>query len=610
LQWIKELANLPTNDPVWSYSVAAMYRILQHPKEALRILKEVEPQPTDNWSFLLLTAETNAELEDFSAALDYFHKVKALHPALIGTDKGFKEMYWGRVLLAEADCHRRVKDYDSAVKCYHDILDQDIGYESHPGEIHANALTSLFAVWNEGSDHAATLSFLRELKDSTKAGQGLSYWLGNIIGSRDTLHGHVIKAAKQLGDVEEISQLYSDVIEPKTPGQVTEGHSPQVPIENIKSLRFFHAALKFHGSHVHRDHVEALKTWEELVSDPDDTWDGYWVVYKTSRVLARALLDKGAGELSDRPGPTSTSSYVARLEALCNSSQQSIRGTRQSVHDPHVCLIRLHLLNGNETLADENARSLLRGVFDEWPSDRNDESLRRRFGVLAQVLTVYGLQDDAVAAWQALKPRGSANTASEDKPGSTAQLIAGDEVGPDHSSATDASSSTLQAQLVRQPPFSPDSRPEAYVSQYLCDSCRQSWTHMLTDCWACRNCLCVQLCTPCHEKLLADDIDPLICNKEHEFVYLPKFDDEKWSSVPDDMILVGGKLVAREQWLNQFREKWDVQQEQIDAYKLETARKLKATFCIAKFVLKCQRKRMNRMKVTRRARTFPLLQAS
>jgi tetratricopeptide (TPR) repeat protein len=579
-----------------------MYHVSHYPKEALGVLKEVEAQLADNWSFLLLKAEINAKLEDFSTALEYFHKVKALHPALLGTDKAFKEMYWSRVLLIEADCHRKMKDYNSAMKCYHDILGQDIGYESYPGEIHANALTSLFAIWNEVSDHASTLSFLRELKDSTKAEKGLSYWLGSIIGSSDTLHGHVIKAAKQLGAVEEISQLYSEVIEPKALGQDSGDHPPQVLIINIKNLRFFQAALRFHGSHVHRDHVEALQVWEELVSNPDDTWNDYWVVYRTFRVLARALLDKAAGESSSQPGATSSSSYMARLKILCNSNQPSIRGTRQSVHDPHICLIRLHLLNGDKTLADKDARSLLRGVFDQWPTDSKDESLERRFGVLAQVLTVYGLEKDAVAAWQALKPRESTAAALGDKSDSPAPLVKAEEVGPDHSSATDASSATPQTLSP------PETRREAYVSQYICDSCGRRWNHMLTDCWACRNCLCVQLCTPCHEKLLVDDIDPLVCNKQHEFVYLPKFDGELWPSVPDDMILVGGKLMAREQWLNHFRERWDVQQEQIDAYKLETARKMKAMFCIANFVLKCQRRRMNRMKVTRRARTFPLLE--
>lgn len=76
------------------------------------------------------------------------------------------------------------------------------------------------------------------------------------------------------------------------------------------------------------------------------------------------------------------------------------------------------------------------------------------------------------------------------------------------------------------------------------------------------------------------------------------------------MILVAGQLVARKQWLKNIRERFGVRQEQIDAHKLETARKPKAMFCIARFVLKCQRKQMDRIKLTRRARTFPVLQTS
>lgn len=69
--------------------------------------------------------------------------------------------------MAKADCHRKIKDYDSAVKCYQDIIGQEIDLESDTGEIHVNTLTSLFAIWSEVADHAGTLSFLRELKGSS-----------------------------------------------------------------------------------------------------------------------------------------------------------------------------------------------------------------------------------------------------------------------------------------------------------------------------------------------------------------------------------------------------------------------------------------------------------
>ncbi|CBY01438.1 predicted protein [Plenodomus lingam JN3] len=107
-----------------------MYYVAPNPEEALRVPNEVESQLADNRCFLLKKAEINAELEDYPAALGYLRKINALHLALLGTGQDFKEMYWDRVLLAEADCHRKIKDYDSAVKCYLDILGQEIDLES------------------------------------------------------------------------------------------------------------------------------------------------------------------------------------------------------------------------------------------------------------------------------------------------------------------------------------------------------------------------------------------------------------------------------------------------------------------------------------------------
>jgi hypothetical protein len=255
------------------------------------------------------------------------------------------------------------------------------------------------------------------------------------------------------------------------------------------------------------------------------------------------------------------------------------------MHDPHICLVRLHLLNGNEAQADEEARHLLQGVFDEWPADKTDETLSNRFGVLAQVLTVYGLQNDAGAVWQALKARESTNAASTDKTESTFPLVAGDEAERGPSSATDASSATLQAPLVHQPLSAPVSISEAYIPHHMCDLCGQYWAHMLTECWVSQSCLCVQLCTPCHEKLLINDINPLVGSKQHELVHLPKFDKAQWSAVTDDMVLVGGKLVTREQWLNHLRERFGVQQEQIDAYNLGPQRESKQR-CVSLILLR------------------------
>lgn len=587
LDWVLEHTGLAKTDPVWLCRVGSMYRILDYFEPALDAFKESENQLGDNWIVLLQIGETYAGLKQFTPALEYLHKVKAKHSELIDTDQNFKDVYWDRVLLPEGNLHRELKDNAAAIRCYQDILAQDA---AQAGDYHANALAALFALWIEIGDSDSILAFLRNKKAESK----LNYWLGNIVGSRDDVHDNIIKAARQLSAVEEVSQMYEEVIEPVTEpnnDEKDDGVESKESSEDLgvplNNLRFFQAILRFHASQLDHEHEKALQAWEKMVLNPISGQD-YWVAYKARRLLARSLLDKGASD------PTA-GSYVTRLETLCRSNEECIRGYRQSQHDPSICLARLHLLKDNQKSADEEARRLLRGAFDNWPEDLSDPSLRMRFALLAQILAIFNMDEDAVAAWQALQPRQADQTATEEDDASSQSKVDSPQEPP--------ADPTDDAPVEALAPASV-SGAEAYISGYLCDGCGTEWDKMLADCWDCKHCLCVQLCTPCHDKLLADEISPLVCSKEHNFLYLPKFDEEKWSSLPDDSIVVAGKAVKREEWLNQFRERWLVKQEHIDAYKLETARELKNTMSIVKYALKWKRRSQKKVK---RARTFPIL---
>jgi hypothetical protein len=245
--------------------------------------------------------------------------------------------------------------------------------------------------------------------------------------------------------------------------------------------------------------------------------------------------------------------YADRLQKLCTLNSPVIREVRQSQEDPRLCLARLHVLKGNSQLAEEEAKGLLRGVFDDWPEDPKDTSLRVRYSTLAQILAVRDLDADAIAAWQVTKPRKSSNEMSEPS----------------------------------------SEKPVAYISGYWCDGdCETQWKDMLADCWACKNCLCVQLCSPCHQKLQMDELHPLVCSKDHTFLYIPQFNQDLWKMTTSEMTIINGNtVVPRKEWINQLRDKLDMQQESIDAYKLNEARRMKATVTIASYILKWRKRK-------------------
>ncbi|KAH7393086.1 hypothetical protein BKA66DRAFT_567805 [Pyrenochaeta sp. MPI-SDFR-AT-0127] len=589
IQWAKDRIDVDTSGPAWTFRVGATYSVTRHYKEALVKYKEAEPHLPNNWGLLMGMARTYENLKDYHSALEYIHKMKALRDQLIDTDNSYKEIYWEYVLLNEAECHRHCKEYDLAANCYRNILDQTVEAESYPGQVHTTAVSGLFTSWNEAKAYQSIIDLVKEWRDAKEEDRGISHWLG-ITVFHDDIHGCIITAAKELDVVQEVCGMYTQAIDrmPLSKGPADDKQETE-RINSIKGqLRYFQAAIMFHGSRSENDHDQGLQFWEEIIQTSENTgWS--WLAYNTVNRFARCLLDKAAIGASEPESSKVSESYAKRLEALSRMNIQVIRDSRQGQKDPRLCLARLRLLEGNSELAHEEARGRLRSVFDDWPEDDNDDSLELRFQNLAQTLNVLDDDNNAIAAWQATKPRQTEQSVTEKEPASdTAQAAT---TGTTNSDSKPVPAEVGDSEETKEEAASVDAKPDAYIRGYYCDAnCGTSWGDVLADCWACKHCLCVQLCSGCYEKLQADHLHPLICNKGHKLLYLPPFNQALWASTPPDMVVVGGQTIPRKQWLNQIRDDWGVQQEQIDSFKLETARRLKAASCIAFYMLRWHRK--------------------
>ncbi|KAF2795483.1 hypothetical protein K505DRAFT_273148, partial [Melanomma pulvis-pyrius CBS 109.77] len=252
IQWAKEHTNLDTSEPSWTLRVGATYFISEHYQEALLAYKKAEPHLQGNWSLSIKMLETHEALKDFRSALIYVHKLKALHDQLIDTNHQYREAYWERVLLPEGNNYRQLKEYDSAAECFRNILEQVVGAEPWPGMVHANALSSLFGLWNESRAYHSIIDFLRELRDDKKAGQDLTYWLGNTTFN-DDFHGHMIIAAKHVGAVEEVCEIYEQTINRISTSDTTGDQNQEEIVDIREQLRYFQAAMRFHGCNSDHD---------------------------------------------------------------------------------------------------------------------------------------------------------------------------------------------------------------------------------------------------------------------------------------------------------------------------------------------------------------------
>jgi tetratricopeptide (TPR) repeat protein len=101
-----------------------------------------------------------------------------------------------------------------------------------------------------------------------------------------------------------------------------------------------------------------------------------------------------------------------------------------------------------------------------------------------------------------------------------------------------------------------------------CDGrCGKNW-YYADDFYCCKICSDVQLCSDCLPDLKAGKLKRFVCHPGHEWLHVPKWDDEEFKEVKSGMVKVGGTIengkriggiiVPVEEWMNMLRDDWGI----------------------------------------------------
>lgn len=93
------------------------------------------------------------------------------------------------------------------------------------------------------------------------------------------------------------------------------------------------------------------------------------------------------------------------------------------------------------------------------------------------------------------------------------------------------------------------------LSNYCDGYCGHVWTFS-DDIYACKDCVDIQFEPGCLEKLRNGTLERKVCGRGHEFLHVPKWDDDEHAKIPEGQVKVGGELVAVKDWLNTIRREW------------------------------------------------------
>jgi hypothetical protein len=104
-----------------------------------------------------------------------------------------------------------------------------------------------------------------------------------------------------------------------------------------------------------------------------------------------------------------------------------------------------------------------------------------------------------------------------------------------------------------------------------CENPKARWS-FADDFYCCKFCFDVQFCRGCLDKLRSGKLQKFVCSDNHEWLHVPKWDDERYLAVGKRKVRIRGQLVdgARvggedlsiKEWLDIVKTEWGIIKEE------------------------------------------------
>lgn len=112
---------------------------------------------------------------------------------------------------------------------------------------------------------------------------------------------------------------------------------------------------------------------------------------------------------------------------------------------------------------------------------------------------------------------------------------------------------TALAMEARESRFGPSGNEEYSMKMTCSGRCRHRW-HIPSDMWICKDCINVYLEINCMTKLKERTQEESFCSPNHDFIKVPKWDEDWLNSVPMGMVPWGEQIITLDQWKQEIRQ--------------------------------------------------------
>lgn len=278
-----------------------------------------------------------------------------------------------------------------------------------------------------------------------------------------------------------------------------------------------------------------IEQWKKMAGhEKDQLIDLIWD--KTVREICSAYVQLIKAKIGD------LKEHVNELERLRKDQNEAINGSdyRTAIQVARAC----HLA-GQHDAARKIIKPFVQLAFEllEDSSPRNDWT---GYDLLAEM--VAPVSDDnhnASAAWYlAMRSSSPKRSDTADKSVSAKITPAGTHDEYDNSD-TESDDNGIDS----------SSHSRSFGIRFRCSGhCGRGWMGRIEDdMWVCKDCADVQFDAGCLGRLRKGELERRICNLDHEFILVPKWDDAVENSLGEDKVKVGDEIVSVGDWKSRLR---------------------------------------------------------
>ncbi|KAL2822124.1 hypothetical protein BDW59DRAFT_149666 [Aspergillus cavernicola] len=540
-KWSRTLLNCE-KDSLWEVQVAVILRNFHFDAEAERRCRRALELDSTNWRasyYLAHVVSSNKEAIEI---------LNSIIEKIEGDEKWMQDSnhVWAfaEMLFDRGQRFWDAEQFDQAVESYMKSV-----------QVNYAGFRRILKIIEQYYDRRLWSDILALLK-TIQAGSGDKAHLSKMLvdlASEETFHSIVLQTAVETGQFEFIEQVYDDAIRLSTESEA---------YTSLYYIRYHYANEMFQ-----QDNREerAIELWEVALKDdlPRSFLDIDYILPSLTVKLAPIYLSK-ARAVKDQD-PESSQDYLQRIASITPDEASE----SNAILPAKLYLARYYQVEGDEKKAKQIVRSLVKLALEMLSDDDSDNDYLAYWRLL---LVFLPLNDDknalAAVAMAALASQSAiANVTTNpgvphiDEPRRTG--------GKEHSKKDRKEQSPRPGKLQagaagaesRRPstpntprtpeliPIDPEKDDQAAAPVFaICDGGCGFYWETASEMWWCKDCINLTLDRDCFDQLQSDTLPLKVCDKGHEFLAVPKWDDALLKKAPRGFVPYDGKAISLEEW--------------------------------------------------------------